>query len=130
VRTIRVSVHDSLWMRRWTAQGHEALHSGDLMEGLVSLRGSAAAAELVRRVRVDRLLSDGEADATVRDLLDAVGAGPVGEDPPVARSSAYAACLAGGEDPRAHLAEFNGAVTDELGRLLEDLSRDEERPVA
>jgi hypothetical protein len=116
--------------RRWFSADRTSMTAEELLRCLSSLQRTDSAGKALREVRLRQLLEKTpEGVEIVRDLLAAMdGPGP-GSDGGW-RSTTFSAWLHEEEGRLVRIRRFRAEVPDELGRLLEDLERENEVPVA
>lgn len=124
------------WRRRhrWLSSKRTQMTASELLRCVVSMEAPASATQVLRDVRMRRLVH-GDADTAhmVRDLLQAIESVPSanGSRPEWNwRSAAFDAWLRDGGGDLGRLSRFRLEVPDELGHLLEELERGDEVPVA
>lgn len=124
-------VRDRASCRRWLASIKTGMSAEDLVDCLGELHRPASAYRILHEVRNRRvLLNQSEAPAVVRDLLQAVDPdGLDGAEPASWRSPAFESWQKRNPGAPSWL-RFDEGVPDELGRLLEELEREGEVPVA
>jgi hypothetical protein len=137
VRGLISEVRNLVEKRNWSRRHKAQISSGEFLEFLSGFHDNGGMASMIRDVRVERLLKeDPEAEWMVRDLLRHVrlsrenGKDPESEDEsaPTWDSATVASWAAG--NGSALTMVCNPEIEDLLGQLLEDLSREDEIPVA
>lgn len=125
------AIPDALWRRRWKDAAVKEVRPRDILDVLVELRQASTVAWYLEEVRTQRLLLDSdEARAVLRDVLRVLDLGNGWSLSPRSRGFAEWYDANGKQASLALRRVHDEGVPDELGRLLEELERRRELPVA